>query len=112
MARRTERHEVVRVVGAALPQGKNMVYLLCGRCFPLLCANRANRVLGNIAVAYFLPLRAIPLFGSGIALVFVVMGVCSPLVLIAIAAIHQGGAAGIAAGVFGLSRHIQSSFML
>lgn len=91
-------------------QREDMMHLLRGGYLAILPALLAHGILGDVAVAYALPCCAISPFCSGIAPIFVIMRVHGFLVLIAVSAIRESRATGIATGPLWLFWHSAHSF--
>ena len=82
MALLAKAHEVVLIVGAALRQRLDVVYLL-GRGDPsLLLTHLTQRVLRYMAVTDAFPRPAVPAAHSWVPVVFLVAFILLPLVLL------------------------------
>ena len=85
----------MHIVGAALTEREHVMYLLGGRQLASLLTLLAERVRGNVAVAYSFPSSAVPLVGLRLTLKMIVMIVRLSLMLLAVKTVRQLRTAGV-----------------
>ena len=97
VARLAQRHQIICVVGATVTEREDVMHFLGGCQFALLLTFFTQRMRLDVAVTDPFPSPAIAFVGLRLALKMIVMAYCLPLMLGAIKAVGQLGAAGILA---------------
>ena len=109
MAALAQRHEISRVVCAAVCQRQDVMHFLRGRQPAFALTLLAKRMRLNITRTDSPPCSTVTLAGVRVALIFVVMMLGNLPVLVAIPAISQSATAGVGAGTLGSPWHIVAS---
>lgn len=105
MAGLAQRHEIALVMGAARRQRNDMVHLRSRRHPALAPAHLAQGMRGNKPAPNGWPRAVVPLLHFRRSAVAIVLGRDQLLVYRAVLPVRQLRAAGIAAGMLGLSWH-------
>lgn len=101
----TQRHEIMKIIGAAFGKRLDVVHFLGGCCFSLPFASLAQRVSSKVRRAYFSPCSAVTLASDRVALVTLVPSGFFLRMLLTKPTVCKVWTAGIGAGPFRLVRH-------